>query len=123
MSDAGTAGGRVTITGTNFGVDSTLIIAMLNSQPCSNVTIDTDHYIINCDAPEGTGTDHPVILTVGDQTTYTTYSYAGNLSLALFDLVLIYRTAPSLSEATSSPTSGGAVNISGIKILLNQIEE
>ncbi len=76
----GTAGGLITLYGTNFGTDATLITPLIVNQQCYGVTVLNDHTVIQCTAPAGTGQNRSISITVdGLQNSITTVTldYAG----------------------------------------------
>lgn len=91
-----TTGQTVTVTGTGFGTDSTVISATFNGVACSSIFVTTPFTTFTCLAPAGTG-NCTVNITVPGQTTLTTFAYQ----------------SPVVTGATPAPTSGGLVNITG----------
>ncbi len=60
-----TSGGRITIVGTNFGNNASLIsVTVGGSIVCSNIAIVADHTSISCDLPGKVGVNLPVSVTV-----------------------------------------------------------
>ncbi len=68
-----TTGGSLFINGTNFGQNSSLIIAQLAIAGICLI-VSTQHEMVNCLLPEGTGTKL-FTLTVDGQTTHSNYTY------------------------------------------------
>ncbi len=60
-----TSGGRITIGGTNFGTNTSLISVTVGGNiVCSNIAIVADHTSISCDLPGKVGVNLPVSVTV-----------------------------------------------------------
>ncbi len=74
-----TEGGTITITGSNFGNNSAVVIATVNSLDCSNIVILTDSVSLECTISSGTGKDHSVMITTAgqDSPSVNEFSYLG----------------------------------------------
>jgi len=69
-----TTGGTIVISGDNFGDDAAVIsVSIDNTRVCANPQIVNGQII--CVLPGGTGTDHPLTVTVNSQQSTTKYAY------------------------------------------------
>jgi IPT/TIG domain-containing protein len=95
-----TAGANITITGTNFGADASVVSVELGGKSCNNVTITTPHTEISCVAPAGTGANQNLIVTVNQQQS---------------NQKIVNYTAPSITSVnpTNISTQGGIISING----------
>ncbi|PRP73158.1 outer membrane autotransporter barrel domain-containing protein [Planoprotostelium fungivorum] len=94
-----TTGGLITISGDNFGVDSSLTTVIINGTlACNSVTMVIPHTSISCQLISGTGTGLPLSVTVAGLTGSGVYSYL----------------PPFITSITSPPTRGGSVTFIGL---------
>ncbi|KAH3767653.1 protein brassinosteroid insensitive 1 [Pelomyxa schiedti] len=98
-SPTGTAGGWISITGTDFGNSASMRVT-IDGKECLGVGILSLHYQISCQAPPGAG----VNLTVKMEVPYNP-SDMKNLQLASANIFSYL--APSIINATPASTSGG----------------
>ncbi|KAH3746093.1 tyrosine protein kinase [Pelomyxa schiedti] len=66
-TNVSTEGGVTSISGLNFGKDSSIITVKIEQNVCGNVTILDDHVLLSCVAPAGIGTNLQLSVTVGVQ--------------------------------------------------------
>lgn len=94
-----TAGGWVTVRGSNFGNNAAVLTVRMNGAVCSNPFIVTAHAAINCTVGPGYGSDLYVIVTVDGQTS---------------EPVNVYRyNPPFITQTSSASTDGGTITITG----------
>lgn len=78
ISPAATTGGRVTISGSNFGPQGTIANVTINDQDCTGPQLTESSIVCNAAAGSGAGLD--VVVEVGGQsTTAPLFSYNGKL--------------------------------------------
>jgi hypothetical protein len=83
-----TKGGVTTISGTNFGDNSTLILVnflfpnweSVKLQTCAAVAFVTPHTMISCTMPSGVGATMPLVVTVAGQLSANITSMSGVIS-------------------------------------------
>eukprot|EP01133_Synstelium_polycarpum_P017525 gene17525-20913_t len=93
---APTAGGIITITGTNLGNDKNALVINISGGSCADPEILTAHTVITCDAPVGTGAERVILLKVGGLATTFNTGYL----------------APSITSVSQSGTTLNLVGIS-----------
>ena len=99
-----TAGGTITVTGTSFGpIGSSHITITLGGEACASATVTTADTTATCAAPAGTGSDKDLAVTITNN----------EESLTSAANTLFSYGAPTPSAATTIPTSGGTVTITG----------
>lgn len=98
-----TAGGTITVTGTSFGpLGASHITITLGGVACESATVTTAHTTATCAAPAGTGSGQDIAVTITNGEALTS---AAN--------TLFSYGAPTPSAASTIPTSGGTVTITG----------
>lgn len=90
ISQVGTAGGVIMITGTNFGTDLSQINVTLGGQSCASLVLTTAHITLSCNVTSGVGSLVAYVAVAG-QTTSSTFTYF----------------PPTLATATPVSTRGG----------------
>lgn len=81
VSQSPTAGGLITITGSNFGPADTNVVVMVNGMACTDVQYVIPHRTIICNAGAGSGVDLVVeVNVVGQNSSSYAFSYEGTLS-------------------------------------------
>jgi IPT/TIG domain len=69
ISEVSSLGGIVTITGTNFGNNATVVSAHVNQNACTGLTVSIAHTQLKCEVVSGVGGPHLVVVDVNGQTT------------------------------------------------------
>lgn len=104
-SRPGTAGGTVTITGTNFGPVSPNLITkvQIGQAECTSATVTVANTELTCTVAAGTGAGITVVVTAGvDKKSDVVSPYA----------IFSYQN-PTVTATTRSPTAGGTITITG----------
>lgn len=95
-----TAGGLLSITGNQFGNDTSTVFVIVGDKQCGNIVITSPSTGLTCTLPSGVGANLTVTITVNTQPANFLFSFL----------------APTVTSISPASTSGGLVTIKGTNL-------
>ncbi|PRP82680.1 outer membrane autotransporter barrel domain-containing protein [Planoprotostelium fungivorum] len=98
VTQVGTNGGTINITGTNFGNNIQLVTVTVGAITCTSLALVTSHTVLQCNLPGSTGSAALTVTVNGQSNSVYTYTYL----------------PPSVTSTSQPNTIGGTLTITGL---------